>query len=611
MSMALPGGLGPRMVSIVVMTIALLLAGCGGSTALQHDSTSADLPLATVELQDRSFPSLPDPGSIERDVSAIPSPLNCPAGSFRDDLVKQGVSPEGSGALFSPMLGSVPDPAGLAYAIYSFDLSVLDNPHAPFGIEVREQGPASDERRVYAAISDPERGRWQWVQLQQWPGEPVNMCFWGLKLPGEQEPSAETLGAMRHTPFQNIVILVTGTTEFHVESVAIRASDSPPAGGTLAFRKGWDGTVKGTGYASQMDVETDGSGRLHACYYDDSNGQLYHIWQDGRLWHTQAVDCEGDVGSSLDLAIRPDGGLVLAYYDATTNTGVVRQITADNLDSMVWSPRSNFEVGSDEIGTPIEAGANPSVAFDDDGFPHVFYECATTGRIRHAWKELGTFDWLHEYISPDGELEGQPIAFNTPYGVYCLTRKGWDGCIYGPDRKGTKVYEGRLIPADMHNPLDPESEQAFFDAVCRDSTAVLAMACTGGQRLVRFDLDSEEVVQDFIYNDSPGGGCFMDLAVMGDGSVRIADYNAVDRTIYFETGDIPTQPEFTFLPAVQYGEDEDCDGIAFWVDASPAAGTPRDALLVDLHSSPQFVKPGDGVKITKKKEFKGHVTLLK
>jgi hypothetical protein len=514
----------------------------------------------------------------------------------------QGVSPEESGAIFLPQSGGNPDPAGMAYAIYSFDLSTLDNPHAPFGIEVRELGPPSDERTVFAAISDPEQGRWQWVQLQQWPGEPDNMCFWGLKVPGEPSPPGEPVGAMRHTPFQNIVILVTGSAEFHVESVAIRASDSPPAGGTLAFKTSWDlATAK---CPCAVELERDAGGTLNATYYNDSNGQMYHMWQDGRIWLSQALSCAGDNGSSHDLVVSPDGGLWNAFYETDSSTAAIMKMDSIDLQQKQWLPANfRFESGIDDGGFTIAAGGKPSVTFDDEGVPHIFYECATTGRIRHAWQPLGMLEWLHEYISPEGELEGQPIGMNSPQGLVCLTRKGWDGCIYRPS---TGTWFATPIVGDMHNPLDPVSDQAFFDAVCRDSTVIIAMACTGGQRLVRYELLTDEVVQDEIYNDSPGGGCYIDLSVMEDGSVRIAQYNAVDKTIYFETGDIPGEEQFSSLPAVQYGEDEDCDGLAFEVFRESPSKPHLSAMLVELSSSPSHLVSG-GMK----KEFKGHVTLLK
>lgn len=593
MAKALPGGLIPRLVSASVMSCMVLLSACGGGTSIQHDSTV--LPDPALEIAAGPgvpFPAMPD---AQRLASAIPGSLGCAGSDFRPDLAVHNVTADGSVAIYSPQAGG--GAAAMAYAIYEFDLSLLPDPHAPFGIELVPDGPVDEPVGMYIGLGDPATKRWYWVEPElATDGRGILRWSWGM---------SDGSSAVRSESYLPVAVMVSGA-EMRLASIAIRPADALPAGGTLAFRKGWDGTVK---CPCAVELERDSLGVLNATYYDDTNGQMYHMWQEGRSWFSQALSCFGDNGSSHDLINSPDGGLMLAYYETDSATGGMLTMPMDALQQKQWSPANfRFETGDDGSGAFIEAGANPSVVFDDDGFPHVFYECASTGRIRHAWLELGAIDWLHEYVSPDGSVEGQPIGLNSSHGIVCLTRKGWDGCIYRPS-EGT--WTAAPITGNMHNPLDPESNQAFFDAVCRDSTVVMAMACTSGQRLVRYDLDTEEVVQDVIYNDDPASGCFIDLVVMGDGSVRIAQYNAADRMIYFETGDIPGDEQFTSLPAVQYGEDEDCDGIAFWVDDAPASGSPRDAFLVELSSAPLGIKPPDDGKITRKKEFKGHVTLLK
>ncbi|MEZ5337087.1 MAG: hypothetical protein R3F46_02390 [bacterium] len=605
MAKALPGVSFPRLVSASVMSCMVLLSACGGGPSIQHDST---LPaVASGDLQAGSvFPALAVPAERPRQSSTIPALLQLEGAGFNPALYNNGVSSEGSVAVYSPAptAGSVQE---YACALYEFDLSLLDDPHGSFGLELIPDGPVDGGAVLLAGIADYDSGRWQWVAPQlATDGREILSWSWGMSQSGGSAAAAADSaapGAVRTHEYLPVAVLVTGA-DVRLASIAIRDSDSPPAGGSIAFRKGWDGTVKGS--TRRVDLEQDAGGAMNVSYYDDSNGQLYHMWQEGRFWTTQAVTCTGDNGLSHDLLSSPDGGMLLAWYEADSLSGAGLLMDPASLAEKKWSPASfRFETGDDGSGALIEAGARPSVAFDDDGFPHIFYECASTGRIRHAWKELGALDWLHEYISPDGSVEGQPLAFNSPYGVCCLTRKGWDGCIYRPS-EGTWI--ATLIPADMHNPLDPESDQAFFDAVCRDSTVVMAMACTGGQRIVRFDLDSETIVQNEVFSDSPGSGCFLDLEVLDDGSVRIAQYNAVDKMIYFETGDIPGAEQFSSVAAVHYGEDEDCDGIAFWVDSAPAAGSPRDALLVDLSYAKPKIKKGESIS---KKGIRAHITLLK
>lgn len=60
------------------------------------------------------------------------------------------------------------------------------------------------------------------------------------------------------------------------------------------------------------------SGRLHAAYYDEGNGDLRYARKDpGGLWVQHVIDTEGDVGKYTSIAVDTSRLVHISYYDVT------------------------------------------------------------------------------------------------------------------------------------------------------------------------------------------------------------------------------------------------------------------------------------------------------
>ncbi|MBW7886512.1 MAG: hypothetical protein H3C34_28570, partial [Caldilineaceae bacterium] len=80
-------------------------------------------------------------------------------------------------------------------------------------------------------------------------------------------------------------------------------------------------------------------------------------------WHSEIVDSEGDVGSSVALAVTANGEIHLAYYDATNSA----------LKYAHGKP-GNWQIETvDDTGI---AGLCPALALDAAGRPHITYATA-------------------------------------------------------------------------------------------------------------------------------------------------------------------------------------------------------------------------------------------
>ncbi len=186
-----------------------------------------------------------------------------------------------------------------------------------------------------------------------------------------------------------------------------------------------------------------------------------------------------------------------------------------------------------------------------------------------------------------------------------------EGQLFAADH-GSDGWAAHLLADDVFNPLDPASPIGFCSAAVRtaDNTLFVAYSAKGGSGLGAGKVNVQDLSftappRGTVCSPTPGSGAFIKLQLLGDGSVRVAQYNPREYKIYFETGDIPTE-NFVSLPAVQFdGPDEDCDGLDFWVDPAADASGDHDAVLVTLSSSKGLKETG------RKKEYVGHITLMK
>ena len=282
---------------------------------------------------------------------------------------------------------------------------------------------------------------------------------------------------------------------------------------------------------------------------------------------------------------------------------------------MIWSPRSNFDTGEDPAGGPSsDVGGHCSVAFDDvpsSGLPHIFYEDATNGTIKHAYKPNGSVDWVTEVVSQPGEDASRPVAMRSgSTGAVC--------CAYvvnshsGPfdlmlaQQGGPTGWMSDVLANDVHNPLGGAGEIGFCDGSVRPGTdeAVIAYSSNDGVNILHRQVALRNTLSNVTVDGTLGGGVYVKLAMMGDGSVCVSHFNPASRMIAI-IRESPSVPAVQ-VPAVQFPVGEVCDDQDLWVSPGDLDGDGfHDLALVVLSSK---TKPS---VFGKSKELTGHVTLIK
>ena len=605
----------------LLLAFGLLVPGCSGSSAEipnQPINAAADKSAAPVEAAANGLPELPAPSAIERGASLVETGLVVHGGSFRADLTNQNVSRLENNALFDPDFTSGQNPlySKVALAIYSFDISSVAADELDLldfdvdGIPDLVIGTA----HVYAGWPAQSMDKWEWSELTQTSSSGGSSSFsWGMSNPGN-------LSSRTNNGILNVCVVIYGDTAVDVSRVAL-AQPGISASPRLLFSRGWDGTYKGPikKFGSSVAVDGDAQGRVHATCYDSSNGQLYYIQAANRVVREMCVDCYSSSGLSNDLCLMPDGRLFLAYTDDNLHQGACKWMAPESLSSMIWSPRSNFDSGEDPTGALSSVGSQCRCVCDDGGAVHVFNVDETNNQIKHAWQNPDTGEWQSEFVSPPGEVASCPAPMRSADGVCCayLSRSsggggGGGGAVYlRLAQQDADGWYSDTLADDVRVPdyLDPDDD---CDGFCDGSvmpgtdTAVLAYSSSSGVGIVHRDLATRNTLLSSSLDRSSSSGAFLRLAMCGDGSVRLLHYDGASKTVYFENGDVPAGEDFVSTAVLVYdGKDNDCDGIDFWVDPDSDHDGLHEVVITDLSSS---VSSLTGVG---KKEFKGHVTLMK
>ncbi len=108
----------------------------------------------------------------------------------------------------------------------------------------------------------------------------------------------------------------------------------------------------------------DGTGNLHASYYDQTNGNLVYATNASGSWVAATVDSTGDVGKFTSIAVGDTNRVHICYYDQTNLR--LRYAYKDS-GSATWYPRT---IGSDkglycDITTDGNDGDLPWISYYD------------------------------------------------------------------------------------------------------------------------------------------------------------------------------------------------------------------------------------------------------
>jgi hypothetical protein len=610
---------------LLALALMALAAGCGGGAAEQAGPAAAQSQAPGQQTgATPGLPALPAPELIARGASVIEGSLVLNGSSFRTDLTHQNVSSDGEVCVYDPsfLSGDNPQYSQVALAIYSFDISsasdaVLDAADLDLdGLPDLVIGTT----HAFAGVPSLDQKKWDWGMLHKSSSSSEVLSWsWGASNPG-------SLRARSPKGVLQVCVVVYGDTALDVSRVALR---SPQSSTGLVmqelFRKGWD-IKKNEGARrapSSVSLDCDDTDRVHAACFDSGNGQLYYFQCQGRSVTEVCADCDADCGSSCDLALSPDGGLLLAYTDDNLHQGACKLLSPDQVSSFDFSQRSYFDTGDDGSGKLDAVGSSCRCVFDAQGAAHVFYLDSSSGRVKHASRLNGLppgAPWTVEFVSPPNMRASCPAPVVCPSGVCCVYILDPDGdpatgnALELAQQGADNTWSSRYLVGDVTVPSgDPDEDcDGYCDAgaVPGANVVTCVYSSSSGFSALRVDPATSKVMLRESPTRASTGGSFVRCAALADGSVRVAHYDNALRTIFFATGLLPDGSSFSELPAVQYddGKDEDCDGLDFWVDQDADNDGFHQVVLVDLSSK---TKPASGANGEGKKEYVGHVTLMK
>lgn len=239
---------------------------------------------------------------------------------------------------------------------------------------------------------------------------------------------------------------------------------------------------------------------------------------------TTMLDFEAPLDSSIDLAVpagdplNPTNAPILSFKKSTNKTVIIK-----------------FPPGTPDNICMIARNTNglllPSVMFTPSELTNPFVIIGSQPGVSncHVTVELN----LH-----DG---GMSIEFDGPVVPAAAGRKGWDGCIYGPDRPVKKpAHTSRIYIMPPVSPGQPPITGVYLLATGLAEVLVEDPALTA---LGRKWSDGHVTLMK-AYDDGESGLEFRALADGGGVHVDLGHSESFDfRLTHFESGDVPTEEQ--------------------------------------------------------------------
>ncbi|MEW6182912.1 MAG: Ig-like domain-containing protein [Bacillota bacterium] len=210
--------------------------------------------------------------------------------------------------------------------------------------------------------------------------------------------------------------------------------------GTAALAAGWrTETVDSGGVVGEYTgIAVDSSAYAHISYYDGTNTDLKHAYQDSSGWHTEFAQASAanDIGQWTSIDLDGSDYPYISHYGASGNnlkytyqnvsgwnnegpdsTGDVGKYTSTKVDASNYPHVSYYDATNiylkyaykDAGGWHIEtadtgAGTWTSLALDSSGYPHISYKYSGTSDLRYAYKDAG--GWHIESVDTAGNTGG-------------------------------------------------------------------------------------------------------------------------------------------------------------------------------------------------------------
>ncbi len=177
-----------------------------------------------------------------------------------------------------------------------------------------------------------------------------------------------------------------------------RAGSNSPGDLRIARKPGasWivevvDGGADDVGSNASLAIAPDGGS--HIAYYDATNGDLKHAYRSGGPWVRETADAgPNDVGIGTSIAIDDSGNVHISYINQTNH-----RVKYAHTSGGAW-----VEVLVDDPSKAIASGT--SIALDAAGKVHITYYDSLAHELRHAYKGGGA--WNVEVVDATGTQSG-------------------------------------------------------------------------------------------------------------------------------------------------------------------------------------------------------------
>jgi hypothetical protein len=335
---------------LVLAGCAACLVGCGST----HNGPAALTPAVQVL-------KLPPPSELARSVSYADTDRILMGREHSVILPSNRVAPHWVCARFMPDWDAQtsPEPAGLAYATYTFILEgYSDAPQLYFGWTAEP-----DQGSIWIGLAHWERDAWQWRHL------PPNNMLSFLSL----EPYISTTGAIL------VTVLATGT------------QPSTLAWLRCGERVGrWQTeTVDASGDIDRYNsLALDASGLPQIAYREAGDEDLKYAYNNGVFWDTEVVAGSDRQGSYASLALSSTGLPRIASLNVDT-----KRLEYHYHDGVGWQVEIPDNSG--------DVGWNASLALDSAGLPHIIYRSIIPGELRYVFFDGAV--WQRQLVASGSE----------------------------------------------------------------------------------------------------------------------------------------------------------------------------------------------------------------
>jgi hypothetical protein len=194
--------------------------------------------------------------------------------------------------------------------------------------------------------------------------------------------------------------------------LAYSVTGGPTASGDLKLASNatgaWPQTGLKIGDGHYASLVVDDQDHQHLAWYETAQKKLRYASDASGAWVKEAPDPATDVGEFPSLVRRPDGTLLIAYYDR--GKGDLKLATR----SGSWT----VEV----VEAKDDVGLYPSLAVSPDGTLNISYYDATGKDLRHTRSDASKKGWTSEAVDTAGTVGRFPSL------------------AIGPDRRAHLVY---------------------------------------------------------------------------------------------------------------------------------------------------------------------------